>query len=166
MFRSLLQCISLSQVRDSRLGMQDDFLKHLPRLLSTPASHSSLNVHAKQLTLQLLVFDWVTGRCTVTNCLQKVILGRAFKQGRGWPVSRGKWIRTTAWGNRSLKMCPEDICTEKTETAHLTYEDQIRSIFLIFLSAKTRTEYRKRKKEQKLKQESHPSSYIGCKFLL
>lgn len=47
-------------MRDFRLDMQDDSLEHLPRLLSTPASHSSLNVHAKQLTLQLLVFDWVT----------------------------------------------------------------------------------------------------------
>lgn len=37
-------------------------------------------------------------------------------------------------------MCPEDICTEKTETTHLTYKDQIRIIFLIFLSARTETE--------------------------
>lgn len=49
-------------MRDFRLDVQDDCLKHLPRLLHTPASHSSLNVHAKQLTLQLLVFDWVTGQ--------------------------------------------------------------------------------------------------------
>lgn len=44
-------------MEDFRLDKQDDCLKHLPRLVYTQASHSSPNIHAKQLTSQLLVSE-------------------------------------------------------------------------------------------------------------
>lgn len=43
-------------MRDYRLDKQGDCLKYLLRLLYTQASHSSSNIHAKQLTSELLIF--------------------------------------------------------------------------------------------------------------